>query len=75
MSKYSVVDFVTRHQEGVLIQNILQDDRFADVTDRKLEHREIICAPIKIRNEVRGVIYADRSIEPLKKRRYSESDI
>ena len=60
--EYGVIKHVFRKKEGVVVNDIENDDRFPSVIDREfLQDRQIICAPIKSRYGIRGVIYADRS--------------
>ncbi len=65
--EYAVIKYVFRKKEGVVINDIANDERFSNVIDAEyLSQRQIICAPIKSRYGIRGVIYADRSKMPLK---------
>ena len=64
--EYAVIKYVFRRKEGVLVNDILNDDRFPYVIEgEELKNRQIICAPIKSRYGIRGVIYADKSKLPL----------
>lgn len=64
--EYSVIKYVFREKEGVVVEDILNDERFPNVFDRELhKDRQIICAPIKSRYGIRGVIYVDKTRLPL----------
>ena len=60
--EHAVIKYVFRHKEGIVVNDIQNDDRFPFVLGREvLKDRQIICAPIKSRYGIRGVIYADKS--------------
>ena len=64
--EYAVIKYVFRRKEGVVVNDILNDDRFPYVIEgESLQNRQIICAPIKSRYGIRGVIYADKSKLPV----------
>ncbi|MEM9412086.1 MAG: FHA domain-containing protein [Planctomycetota bacterium] len=63
--EYAVIKHVFRKKEGVVVDDILEDERFPYVIEgESLRNRQIICAPIKSRYGIRGVIYADKSKVP-----------
>ena len=60
----SVVEEVARKGQAVLTSNAQQDERFSNrksVVNLRL--RSIICAPLKIKDTVTGVIYLDNRIQ------------
>lgn len=60
----SVVEEVARKGKAVLTSNAQQDERFsASQSVIHLGLRSIICAPLKIKDAVTGVIYVDNSLQ------------
>jgi len=56
----SVVEEVAREGQPILASDALQDDRFSQrASIRGLQLRSILCAPLKIKDRVTGVIYVD----------------
>ena len=64
--EYAVIKYVFRKKEGIVVNDIINDERFPYVIEgEELKNRQIICAPINSRHGIRGVIYADKSKLPL----------
>ena len=64
--EYSVIKHVFKEKDGVVVNDILNDERFPNVVDKEMhKDRQIICAPIKSRHGIRGVIYVDKTNQPL----------
>jgi len=56
----TVIDYVRREKEGVLVSDAAHDERFA--TGQSIVRfgiREVICVPLKGRHETLGVLYLD----------------
>jgi len=57
----TVVDYVLREKQGVLVSDALKDSRFNAVQSIvRAGVREIICVPMKGRHSTVGVIYLDK---------------
>lgn len=60
MVSRTIVDFVLREKEGVLVNDAAQDDRFnTGQSIVRFGIREVICVPMKGRHETLGVLYLD----------------
>lgn len=56
----TVVDYVLREKQGVLVSDVYTDDRFRGVESLHRHNiREAICVPMKGRREVVGVLFLD----------------
>jgi signal transduction histidine kinase len=56
----TVVDYVMREKQGVLVSDVHADDRFREVESLHRHNiREAICVPMKGRREVVGVLFLD----------------
>src|SRR5204862_630586 len=56
----TIVDYVLRENQGVLVANAQTDERFSGgVSIHKHNIREVICVPMKGRREVLGVLFLD----------------
>lgn len=56
----TIVDYVLREKQGVLVHDAAQDDRFnAGQSIVRFGIREVICVPMKGRHETLGVLYLD----------------
>lgn len=56
----TVMDYVLREKQGVLVSDAAQDERFsAGQSIVKFGIREVICVPMKGRHETLGVLYLD----------------
>jgi Nif-specific regulatory protein len=57
---YGVAGWVFRHKQPVTIPDVTKDHRYADNLDLQKDviTRSMICAPLKSRNEIIGVLYA-----------------
>lgn len=60
---FTVIDRVVNEGQPVLTTNAQEDPRF-DKQDSVIAHslRSILCVPLRVKNEVTGVIYADNRI-------------
>ena len=69
-----IAGWVAEHGELLLIPDVRKDERFADHFDQKLlfSTRSIVCVPMKIKDQVIGVIELINSFEELD---FDESDI
>jgi signal transduction histidine kinase len=58
----TIVDFVLREKQGILVSDALRDERFQAVQSIvRSGIREVICVPMKGRHQTLGVIYLDTS--------------
>ncbi len=56
----TVMDYVLREKQGVLVSDATRDERFQSVQSIvRFGVREVICVPMKGRHETMGVIYLD----------------
>jgi signal transduction histidine kinase len=56
----SVVDYVGREKQGILVSDAARDERFASGQSIvRIGIREVICVPMKGRHETLGVLYLD----------------
>jgi signal transduction histidine kinase/pSer/pThr/pTyr-binding forkhead associated (FHA) protein len=56
----TIMDYVLREKQGVLVSDASQDSRFnAGVSIVRFGIREVICVPMKGRHETLGVLYLD----------------
>src|SRR5262249_32826629 len=61
----TIMEYVLREQQGVLVSDASRDDRFAaGQSIVKLGIREAICVPMKGRHETLGVLYLDTYSNP-----------
>jgi signal transduction histidine kinase len=61
----TIVDYVLRERQGVLVSDARRDDRFsAGQSIARLGIRESICVPMKGRHETIGVLYLDCRFDP-----------
>lgn len=68
-----IAGWVAEHGQSLLIPDVSKDDRFAEQFDQKLlfTTRSIICVPMKIKDQIIGVIELINSLEELD---FDESD-
>jgi signal transduction histidine kinase len=56
----TIIDFVLREKQGILVSDAARDERFQAVQSIvRLGIREVICVPMKGRHETLGVLYLD----------------
>ena len=56
----TIVDYVLRENQGVLVANAQTDERFSSGASIHKHHiREVLCVPMKGRREVLGVLFLD----------------
>ena len=59
----SIVDYVTRKREPVVVLNAQNDPRFAQVASvHTLALRSILCLPLMLREDIIGVLYVDNRV-------------
>src|SRR5204862_6294863 len=61
----TIMEYVLREKEGILVSDVMQDERF-NTTQSIVRHgiREVICVPMKGRHETVGVLYLDTHSTP-----------
>ncbi len=60
---HTIVEHAISNKEGVVCTNAMRDPRFA--SGESVQHygiRSALCAPITVRNEIKGVIYVDTTM-------------
>jgi sigma-B regulation protein RsbU (phosphoserine phosphatase) len=69
----SVVETVARQGQPILSSDALEDDRFnARASVQGLKLRSLMCAPLKIKDQVSGVVYVDN---PLRAGIFTQADL
>jgi signal transduction histidine kinase/pSer/pThr/pTyr-binding forkhead associated (FHA) protein len=64
----TIMDYVLREKQGVLVSDAASDERFnTGQSIVRFGIREVICVPMKGRHETLGVLYLDTHTAPLKK--------
>jgi len=56
ITENSISDWVIKHKEPLLIEDIYKDSRFKPSKNRSYKTRSLVCAPIVIKNKVAGII-------------------
>ncbi len=61
----TIMEYVLREKQGILVSDVMQDERF-NTTQSIVRHgiREVICVPMKGRHETLGVLYLDTHSSP-----------
>ncbi len=61
----TIMEYVLREKQGILVSDVMQDERF-NTTQSIVRHgiREVICVPMKGRHETLGVLYLDTHSTP-----------
>jgi len=71
----TIVNNVLETKNGVLCANVLTDERFREAASASLQNlamRSVICVPIPVRDEIRGIIHLDT---PMSRHTYTHDQL
>lgn len=61
---HSVINYVLRTQEVLIIDNLNENTVFGDTKDEAKDIKSVLCAPLILKSQVKGIIYLENNLLP-----------